>query len=255
MQTAAGIFRTRGDAEAAVAALGQVGVGRDRLALLTPDTGSHPPSVPTTEAEPPGVAPALGAVAGGAAGAAHGMALGALVSLFVPGVGAILAGGVLGAAAAGVAGAAAGQAFERSLDIGLPKDELHLYEDALRHGRSVVVALVDAGEEAAAARRALTQAGAESLDAAREQWWVGLRDIEREHETRHGGAFDRDEPLYRRGFEAALDSEHRGRPYEAVRARLQARYPEAHATEAFRRGYERGQAWWARCCEAARRAA
>ncbi len=162
------------------------------------------------------------------------------------------AAGALGAAAPGTAGAAAGRAFERSLDLGLPKDELYLYEEALRHSRSVVVAVVEDAGQAAAAREALAGAGAESLDAAREQWWIGLRDVEREHETRHGGAFDRDERLYRQGFEAALDGEHRGRPYEAVRAHLQPRYPEAHATEAFRRGYERGQAWWARCCETAR---
>ena len=60
------------------------------------------------------------------------------------------------------------------MSTGLPKDELYLYEDALRAGHSVVFAFAadDAQEEAA--KRALQEAGAESLDAGDESWRVGL---------------------------------------------------------------------------------
>ena len=45
--------------------------------------------------------------------------------------------------------------------------------------------------------------GAESLDAAREKWWIGLpdpaaADYDRPHEARN-------EPLYRSGFQAGLE--------------------------------------------------
>ncbi len=51
---------------------------------------------------------------------------------------------------------------------GLPKDELFVYEDALRQGRTVLIALTEDATQAEAARAALLQAGAESLDTARD---------------------------------------------------------------------------------------
>jgi hypothetical protein len=51
----------------------------------------------------------------------------------------------------------------------LPHDDLPVYEDALRRGRSLVVALTDHEDQARRGREALSQAGAESVDAARAQ--------------------------------------------------------------------------------------
>ena len=51
-------------------------------------------------------------------------------------------------------------------------------------GRTVMIALADEGDQAEAARQILQRNGAESIDAAREQWWVGLRNAEKEHYTR-----------------------------------------------------------------------
>src|SRR4030095_13635546 len=74
-----------------------------------------------------------------------------------------------------------GNALENGIADGIPRDELFVYEEALRRGRSVVVASTDDAEIAGSARVALDRAGAESVDAARDAWWIGLRDAEAEH--------------------------------------------------------------------------
>jgi hypothetical protein len=155
--------------------------------------------------------------------------------------------GLLGAALLGLggaaAGAAAGNAVEGGITNGLPRDELYLYEDALRRGRSVVIAAADSDEVANRARAELARAGAESIDAAREQWWIGLRGAEEEHYASQGGNFNIDEAAYRLGFEAALHPDRRGKTYETTIDSLRTRYADDSGIEAFRRGYERGQAY------------
>lgn len=247
MNTVAGIFTSRADAERAVERLRAGGVGEDSISLLTPGTtqGELDDAVATTETEQPGTGTALGGTVGGAIGAAGGLHLGAAIaSFFVPGVGPIMAAGLIGAAllgAGGVAtGMAAGGALEGSMAKGLPHDELFIYEDALRQGRSVVIVVSDDSDEAERVRGVLAEAGAESLDAARESWWVGLRDAEEEEYTGQGSDFKRDEPHYRRGFEAALHPQARGRSYEEDAERLRECFGEDCEGKAFRSGYERG---------------
>jgi hypothetical protein len=58
---------------------------------------------------------------------------------------------------------------------------LFVYKDALRQGRTVVVATVNDEREARAAQKIMAGTGAESIDPARKQWWIGLRDVEKEH--------------------------------------------------------------------------
>jgi hypothetical protein len=142
-----------------------------------------------------------------------------------------------------VAGAVAGGALEEALTSGLPKDELYVYKDALRRGRTVLIALVEEASQATAARAALEQAGAESLDAARAQWWVGTRDAEAEAYQTTGGDFSKDEDVYRRGFEAALRTEVDGKSYQEAVDYLRVRDADVYDTEAYRRGYERGRAY------------
>ena len=204
--------------------------------------------MPTTETEQPGMGAALGGTVGGALGVAGGLHLGsALASLLVPGVGPVLAVGMIGAALLGAGGAAAGMAagdkIEENLAAGLPHDELFVYEDALRQGRTVVIAVADTDEQGEAAQAALMAAGAESVDAARENWWIGLRDAEDEAYTGQGGDFTRDEESYRRGFEAALHPHARGTSYGDANERLRARYGDECEHDAFRCGYERGQTY------------
>jgi len=240
MKTSVGVFTSRADAERAASALRESGVPDDRLGVLIPEDADRAArEIPTTDAEPPGIGRALGAVAGAAAGAAHGLQAGALAAVFVPGVGPVIALGIVGAAALGVAGYAIGGALDRGSRTGVPRDEAYVYEDALRRGRSLVFALTDDESSAGRARGVLAAHGAETVDSAREQWWIGLRDAERAQYT--GGEFARDEPDFRRGYEAALTIGRDGRSWDEAAADLQDRYPDAWRGDAFRRGWERGQ--------------
>jgi hypothetical protein len=237
MQAVAGVFVRRADAERAAAALAAGAVPRDRITLLTP--GSDTWHVPTDEGEPAGMGAALGAVTG----AATGLPLGAAVSLLVPGVGGVIAFGLIGAVLLGAGGAAVGATLEEALTQGLPRDELFVYEDALRRGHSVVIALVEDDEVAETVRATLTSAGAESIDAARERWWLGLRSAEREGYEDGAHAFERDEAGFRHGFEAALGPGVRGRTWSESAEVLRARYGAEADSPAFRRGWERGQGY------------
>jgi len=243
MRTVVGIFTSRADAERALRYLRSIGFGEDKINFLTPGASKEAlEAVPTTETEQPGMGRALGTVVGGVAGATGATAA---ASLLIPGIGPVVALGVAAAALLGAAGGATvGGALENSLSQGLPKDELFVYEDALRQGRSVVVVLADEGVQADAVRNVLAQAGAEGLDVARERWWIGQRHAEEERYLAQGRDFKADERAYRRGFEAALHPVPRGKPYEEVREYLRERYPDVYHEEAFRRGYERGQAYY-----------
>jgi hypothetical protein len=235
METVSGIFRSRADAEKAVQQLHSSGVRNDRIALLTPNESVDEidDEVLVSDTEQPGMGQAMGGAVGGAMGAAGGATLGAAAaSLLIPGVGPVIAGTILGAAILGVGGAAAGvaagEALEESLVEGLPRDEVYVYEDALQRGRSVVIAFAETEEVEESARNVMNAAGAETVDAAREDWWVGLRDAEEEHYSTTGGRFQTDEVNYRRGFEAALA------------ARDDAAVADSE-DEAYQRGYARGR--------------
>ena len=235
MTTVAGVFRSRERAEQAAIGLRQAGFQGINL-LIPGATSAQMDEVPTSASEQPGMGKAVGGVLGGARGMAAGIELGALAgTILIPGVGPVLAIGLAAAAIMGVGGAvggaAAGAAMEKDSTVGLPADELFVYKDALKQGRSVLFAEAADDEQAARARDILTGAGAESIDAAREEWWVGLRSAEREHYHSLGGNFETGESDYRRGFEAAL------------RQGGNAGQPGAAENEAFRCGYERGMAY------------
>src|SRR5918997_3450062 len=181
MSTVAGIFNSSADAERVVEALRTAGIAEDRISLLTPGTtGQQLDDVPTTETEQEGMGKAVGGVVGGALGVAGGLHLGAAAaSLLVPGVGPVLAAGLIGAALLGAGGAAtgmfAGGALEDSLAKGLPHDELFVYEDALRRGRTVVLVAADDEVSKGVARDLFKEAGAESGGGAREGGGGGAR--------------------------------------------------------------------------------
>jgi hypothetical protein len=203
-------------------------------------------SVPSTD-QRPGVSKLLGAAVGGVTGFAIGYAFASLfaqrgshASAYGISLGLVLA--VVGAAIGWVIGRRA----EITLTEGIPRDELYFYEDALRRGRSVVIVTAENGANPEAIRGAMQKAGAESIDRAREKWWIGIRDAEKEHYD--GGAvhFDRDEAWFRRGFEAALDPRNRGKSYSESRVLQVGEYPhlyDENAEGAFRSGYRRGQAY------------
>ena len=246
MKFVVGVFKSRSAAERAAGKLVPLGLSKDRVNILTPDvTPTELAQLPTQAAEQPGMGKAMGATVGGAIGLAASASLPAMLgSLFVPGLGPVLAIGLAGGILGAVAGGAAGGALDGSTTEGLPEDELYVYEDALRQGHSVVVAIGQDDQQAEAVRGALQDAGAESMDRAREMWWVGLRDAEKETYRAQGGNFDEDERYFRCGFEAAQHSSNRGKSYEECRARLGDLYPGTHESEPFRRGYKRGRAYF-----------
>jgi len=253
MKSVTGIFPSCGDAEKAIASLRSRGIADSQMTLLLPGTPEEEAreanALTTSDTEQPGMGKAMGGVVGVALGAAGGLSLGSMAAAaLVPGVGPVMAVGLAGAAALGLlggaAGVAAGNAIENASTHGLPKDEVFLYEDALRKGRSVLIVVTDP-EKAEDVRALLQQSGAESIDAARHTWWIGLRNVEEEDYKAAGGDFSTEESVYRRGFEAALQPDNRDRSYEEAQQAMQKQLGEACQTECFRRGYERGRQYYA----------
>lgn len=247
MKCVVGVFESFTAARNAAELLARSGVAPRHIRLLAPGSSEEAWNrIPVTETEQSGMGNAVGGMVGGAIGVAAGAPLGAaLASLLVPGIGPVMAITIAGAAilgAGGVAvGAAAGNSVESHLFTGVPEDEVFVYEDALRRGRTVLIAFGEDDEQEHVARRLMRDGGAESLDAARESWWLGVRSAEKEHYEAQGKNFQRDERAYRHGFEAALRPAMRGRPYEDALESLRRYYPDA-AESCFRRGYDRGQA-------------
>ncbi|HKA33399.1 MAG TPA: hypothetical protein VKH64_09315 [Candidatus Binatia bacterium] len=244
MKPVVGIFVQLRGAEAAVKDLRTQGIVERNINLLFPGVSEDAlRRLPTDEGEQPGMGEAVGAVVGTGLGASSGAYLGVAANALIPGIGPVVAIGAAAAALLGIAGAvggaAAGGALEDALSDGLPKDEWFVYEDALRQGRAIVIVSAADDEQAETVRRTLEHHGAESVDAARERWWIGLRSAEAEHYQ--NGDFKAVEPRFRRGFEAALHPAVRGRPYETVTALLRQHCPNEYQDPAFRDGYRRGQ--------------
>ena len=244
MDSEVGIFPDRARTEAAARQLREAGFDPDHIEMLLPGEASLTGElVETDDAEQPGVGRAVGGVVGGTVGATAGLGIAsAAASLLIPGIGPITAVGLAAAAlfgtAGAVGGAAAGGALEEHSQHGLPHDEVYLYRDALTHGKGVVFVLPKTHDEAKRARAVLESGGAESLDAAREHWWVGLRDIEKQH---YGPDFDAHEHAYRTGYIAALHPKRASLPYEAALPALRSDAGEVADHAAFRRGYERAR--------------
>jgi hypothetical protein len=251
MKTVAGVFRHYQTAREAVSALRRAGFSEDRVNLLcpaSPEAKIH--LVPTSDTEQPGVGGAIGGVVGGALGLAGGFEIGMGVSLLIPGVGPLLAFGLAGAALLGAGGALGGAALGKAADDksteGVPADEVFFYEDALRQGRSIILLLAADDSEEKRAHKVLAESQAESLDAARKDWWLGLRDSEEEHYRALGHNFELDNDVYRAGFESALRPECRGRTIDEVIDSIKWLYPDVWDSEPFRRGFDRGRAYWER---------
>jgi hypothetical protein len=240
-----GIFFDRASAERAVNNLRAVGLSPRSIHVLVPGSEPLVSRVATSEAEQPGMGKAIGGVLGGAVGAASGAELGAAAaaSALLPAAGPAIAIGLVAAVLLSLGGAVVGGALENALVSGLSKDELFVYEDALRRGYSIVVVAPADIEEQERAVAVLEGSGAESVDAARERWWIGLRETEAFEYRADGHDFQRDEAVYREGFEAALSSSMRDRVERDTDVELKSRYPATYREPAFRRGYDRGRAY------------
>lgn len=242
METITGIFDSRDAGERALSELAKhKDFNGENLLMLTPDGArSTTDAIPSDEGEQPGMGSTIGGVVGGAVGLAAGAVLS---NVILPGIGPILtltlsAGSGLGGAALGAAG---GSAAERALSNGVPKDEVFFYEDALRHSRTLVIAMAESDDSASEARAVMERNGAESVDAAREKWWIGMRDAEATHYGGTSTDFAAKEKLYRAGFEAGLVPGRRDQEFAAAEGELRRHYQNLCDDEAFRRGYDRGR--------------
>ncbi|HLV87204.1 MAG TPA: hypothetical protein VKV39_09535 [Candidatus Sulfotelmatobacter sp.] len=267
MEAITGVFKASETAQKAFDRLKQsASVHPDKITVLAPGSEAEiereVEGIPADATEQPGMGKAIGALTGGGIGIAGG----SLLVTLLPGVGPISAVGLLGAAILGAAGATAGAKVggkaEESLSEGIPEDEIFVYEDALRQGRTVLVALVDDEKAAKVAREILQEEGAESVDAAREQWWIGLRSAEQGHYEKDGNNFADDERFYRLGFEAALHARTRCKEFDQVSAEMDAaledvkrQYPGANVEEPFTRGYQRGRDHYQQLCDQGKKAA
>lgn len=256
MEAVSGVFPSRQDAEKTINELRKAGIPDQRIGLVSPgsDDRDLEAGLPITDTERPGMGRAMGAAVGGAMGAAGGATLGlAVATLAVPGIGPVIAFGMVGAALLGVVGATAGAAVgdqvEEELGEGIPHEDIFLYEDALRHGNSVLIVYTDTDDESDKAEDILGRSNALDLDQLRENWWNELRDGERVHYHRDGRDFDQDEESYRRGYEAALHPRRRGKAYTETEQELRTYYV-GELDTAFREGYERGLAHQSRVAEA-----
>jgi hypothetical protein len=232
-----GVFHTVESALHAVNALRASGIQNDRISVFTPGSTPHPlSSVETSDTEQGGMGAAM---AGSILGA---LGLGIGVMLFVPVIGAV---SVLGALAAGLmgaggiaAGAAVGSMLERkSLEGLIPVDEVYVYEDALAQGLSIVLVTPDV-ELAAETMQILKAAGAASIDAAKESWWVGLKDWRKLNYDAPDQEGLLEDPAYREGFEVALRHEAVGKSDVEGKADLAAERPAP-----FWLGYSEGRAY------------
>jgi hypothetical protein len=249
MNTVAGVFRHAGSARDAAIALRRAGFAQDQVNLLFPDSPEEAiHSIATSQTEESGMGGAIGGVLGAALGLSAGFELGVAATALIPGVGPILAVGVVAAAllgvGGGVGGALLGEKADEKTTEGVPADEIFFYEDALRQKKSLVLVLAKDHDEAERAQKLLEEAGAQSIDAARKDWWLGLRDAQAEHYRSLGRNFEPDQDAYRAGFESALRRDCRGKSIEELSDCLKWWYPDVWDTEAFRHGFERGHASW-----------
>src|SRR5262245_42893335 len=238
MQAVVGVVRHHWEAERIVEALREIEIADWNISVLSPPVSAKElDRVPTTESEQPGIGKTIGSVVGGAAGTAGGLAATAVA---LPGVGAVIAAGAIALGVVGaLTGRAVGDRLDENLSNGLPTDELYVDRDALRKGRSIVIVTAEDDAQATQVRQLLTDWGAESVDAARDEWWIGLRDAEEAEYTRQGGDFRADETPYRLGFDAAARLHDTAPPYDDVRALLRERHGPIAEERAFRMGYER----------------
>jgi len=250
MEAITGVFKSSNNALETVRQLQDLGIPEKRIGMLTP--GMRPErlerSVPMADTEAPGMGKAMGAAVGGAMGVAGGATLGMVAaSLAIPGVGPVLALGILGGALLGIGGAAAGakagETLEEELGEGLPREDVYLYEDALRHGHSVVIAYADEGEQTDRAIEIFQRSGVEDLAGLRENWWHELRENARTSYAAAGRDFKAEEKSYRCGFQAALHPQFRGMAYSAVETDLKVSYGDPDLDEGFKRGFKDGLAY------------
>ncbi|HEV7300145.1 MAG TPA: hypothetical protein VGN72_12320 [Tepidisphaeraceae bacterium] len=145
-------------AHAAIVELERAGFSHDDVGYMTQDAK---PMVGGTIVDAP-AADARGALSGAITGGMVGGVLAAAVSILVPGVGPVLAGGVLAAFFGGtLAGTAVGGILGALQGLGLSEEHAAVYERHFQQGRAVIV--VKPGDRTGDAEQVLRRHGALDL--------------------------------------------------------------------------------------------
>jgi hypothetical protein len=144
-----GVFDDRIAAEEAVDALQAAGFAHDRIGYALRGADDVAGGMIT---DATGTKDAKGAMAGALTGGVVGGVLAAGISLLIPGVGPVLAGGILASFFGGaIAGTAVGGILGAMQGLGISEDEARYYENQFHEGRAIVAVkpgarLADAAE-------------------------------------------------------------------------------------------------------------
>ena len=131
-----GVFQDRIAAEEAVDALYAAGFAHDRIGYAIRGAEDVAGGMIT---DATGTKDGKGAVAGALTGGMVGGVLAAAVSLLIPGVGPVVAGGILASFFGGaIAGTAVGGILGAMTGLGISEDEARFYDKEFREGRAIV---------------------------------------------------------------------------------------------------------------------
>jgi uncharacterized protein (TIGR02271 family) len=156
-----GVFADRDAARKAVAELKRVGFREDQLGLAAPGEGHEPAPDQATHSK---AAEGLGIGAAAGAGVGALWALG-ILTLGIPGIGPVVAGGALMSLLSSAAGGAAAGALAGGLiGLGIPEEDAAYYENEFKAGRTLVT--VAAGRRRSEAQAILRRFGAADRKAA-----------------------------------------------------------------------------------------
>ena len=174
MKTISAVFSSFPDIERAVSGLEAIGVPNQAINVIAGnDANLHQEYLEKAKhaSKTPKEAAAAGASIGGGLGLAA-----ALVSLAIPGVGTILAGGAIVSLLAGLTVGAAGGLISALFSMGVPHEEAPFYEEAVRRNELLLVAEVDEPVEVEAVELMKTYGGRELKDVVdtwRAEGWTG----------------------------------------------------------------------------------
>jgi hypothetical protein len=156
-----GVFNDRLAAEEAVDALHQAGFAHDKIGYALRGSDAVAGGM-ITDAD--GAKDAKGAVAGAVTGGMVGGVLAAGISLLIPGVGPLVAGGILASFFGGaIAGTAVGGILGAMTGLGISEDEARFYEKEFHEGRAIVA--VKPGVRSADAADILVRFGGRNVHA------------------------------------------------------------------------------------------
>ncbi len=163
--TVVGVFQDRAAAQKAVAELRRVGFREDQLGVLSREessTSGHTAGVKDKTDSKVAEGAATGVIAGAGVGALW--ALG-IVTLGLPAVGPVIAGGIFASILASAAGTAvAGGLLGALVGLGLPEEHAKYYESEFKSGRTLVT--VKAPEKYREAEDILHRLGAYNIHTA-----------------------------------------------------------------------------------------